>query len=306
MRVDVYLPIANLSVNALLVVLLGGGVGLLSGMFGIGGGFLTTPLLIVYGIPPTVAAASSASQVTGASVSGVSAHLRRGGVDLKMGGVLVAGGIVGAFCGAWLFRLLQASGQIDTVIALVYVVMLAWIGQLMTRESLRTILAARGHVRPRAAKRRHHPMVAALPFRTRFYKSGLYISPLAPLLLGFGVGILTILLGVGGGFILVPAMLYLLGMTTQVVVGTSLFQTLFVTATATMVHATTTKAVAIVLAVLLLVGSVAGAQVGARFASKVKPEYLRLALAVIVLLVAGRIALGLGWRPDEIYSVELS
>uniref|UniRef100_UPI0030DC520A sulfite exporter TauE/SafE family protein n=1 Tax=Pseudomonas proteolytica TaxID=219574 RepID=UPI0030DC520A len=152
----------------------------------------------------------------------------------------------------------------------------------------------------------HHPLVASLPLRTRFYRSGLYISPLAPLLLGFGVGILTILLGVGGGFILVPAMLYLLGMTTQVVVGTSLFQTLFVTAMATMVHATTTKAVDIVLAALLLLGSVAGAQVGARFAAIVKPEYLRLALAVIVLLVAGRIALGLGWRPDELYSVELS
>ncbi|WP_267381816.1 MULTISPECIES: sulfite exporter TauE/SafE family protein [unclassified Sphingomonas] len=300
---DVYLPIANLSVNALLVVLLGGGVGLLSGMFGIGGGFLTTPLLIVYGIPPTVAAASSASQVTGASISGVFAHVRRGGVDMKMGGVLVAGGIVGAFCGAWLFRLLQESGQIDTVIALVYVVMLGWIGQLMTRESLRTILAARGHVRPRAAKRRHHPMVAALPLRTRFYKSGLYISPLAPLLLGFGTGILTILLGVGGGFILVPAMIYLLGMATQVVVGTSLFQTLFVTAFATMMHALTTKAVDIVLAGLLLVGSVVGAQLGARFATKVKPEYLRLVLGLVVLALAVRIVLGLVRTPAELYTV---
>ena len=300
---DVYLPIANLSVNALLVVLLGGGVGLLSGMFGIGGGFLTTPLLIVYGIPPTVAAASSASQVTGASVSGVFAHFRRGGVDVKMGGVLVAGGIVGAFCGAWLFRLLQASGQIDTVIAVVYVVMLGWIGQLMTRESLRAILAARGHVRPRAAKRRHHPIVAALPLRTRFYKSGLYISPLAPLLLGFSTGILTILLGVGGGFILVPAMIYLLGMATQVVVGTSLFQTLFVTAFATMMHALTTKAVDIVLAGLLLVGSVIGAQLGARFATKVKPEYLRLVLGLVVLALAVRIVLGLVRTPAELYTV---
>nr|WP_277924403.1 sulfite exporter TauE/SafE family protein [Sphingomonas sp. CROZ-RG-20F-R02-07] len=292
-----------MSVNALLVVLLGGGVGLLSGMFGIGGGFLTTPLLIVYGIPPTVAAASSASQVTGASISGVFAHVRRGGVDMKMGCVLVAGGIVGAFCGVWLFRLLQESGQIDTVIALVYVVMLGWIGQLMTRESLRTILAARGHVRPRAAKRRHHPMVAALPLRTRFYKSGLYISPLAPLLLGFGTGILTILLGVGGGFILVPAMIYLLGMATQVVVGTSLFQTLFVTAFATMMHALTTKAVDIVLAGLLLVGSVVGAQLGARFATKVKPEYLRLVLGLVVLALAVRIVLGLVRTPAELYTV---
>ena len=301
---DVYLPIANLSVNALVIILLGGGVGLLSGMFGVGGGFLTTPLLIVYGIPPTVAAASSASQVTGASVSGVSAHLRRGGVDVKMGGILVAGGVVGSLVGAQLFRWLQQSGQIDTVIAVMYVAMLGSIGGLMARESLQTIGTVRGRAaRPR--RRRHHPIVAALPFRTRFYASGLYVSPLAPLLLGFGVGILTILLGIGGGFILVPAMIYLLGMATQVVVGTSLFQTLFVSATATLVHATTTKAVDIVLAALLLVGSVTGAQFGARLAQRLRPEYLRLALAVMVLLVAGRIALGLGWRPDEIYSIEL-
>jgi len=304
--VDLYLPIANLSVNAIVIILLGGGVGMLSGMFGIGGGFLTTPLLIVYGIPPTVAAASSASQVTGASISGVFAHVRRGGVDFKMGGVLVAGGVVGSLAGAWIFRLLQASGQIDIVIAIVYVLLLGSIGGLMAYESWSAIAASRSGTPLRPRKRGHHPLVAALPLRTRFYASGLYISPLAPLLLGFFTGILTILLGVGGGFVMVPAMLYLLGMGTSVVVGTSLFQTLFVTAAATMVHATTTKAVDIVLAALLLLGSVIGAQAGARFAGKARPEYLRLALAVIVLLVAVRIALGLGWRPDEIYSVELS
>ncbi|OYY73161.1 sulfite exporter TauE/SafE family protein [Sphingomonas sp. 28-63-12] len=303
---DVYLPIANLSVNAFVIILLGGGVGLLSGMFGVGGGFLTTPLLIVYGISPTVAAASAASQVTGASVSGVFAHFRRNGVDVKMGGVLVSGGILGSFVGAWIFQLLQASGQIDTVIAIIYVLLLGSIGTMMARESLQSIRSIKTGVAMRARKRRHHPLVAALPLRTRFYRSGLYISPLAPLLLGFFVGILTILLGIGGGFILVPAMLYLLGMTTQVVVGTSLFQTLFVTAIATMVHATTTKAVDIVLAALLLLGSVVGAQIGARLATRVKPEYLRLALAVIVLLVAFRVAIGLGFRPDELYSVELS
>lgn len=303
---DVYLPIANLSVNALVIVLLGGGVGLLSGMFGVGGGFLTTPLLIVYGIPPTVAAASAASQVTGASVSGVFAHVRRGGIDVKMGGVLVAGGIVGSFAGAWIFRLLQQLGQIDTAIAIIYVLLLGAIGGLMARESIGTIRVTRGARPPRARKRRHHPLIAALPLRTRFYKSGLYISPLAPLLLGFFTGIMTILLGVGGGFILVPAMLYLLGMATSVVIGTSLFQTLFVTAVATMVHATTTKAVDIVLAALLLVGSVTGAQVGARFATKVRPEYLRFLLAMIVLLVGLRIFLGLVWRPEAIFTVELS
>ncbi len=303
---DVYLPIANLSVNALLIVLLGTGVGLLSGMFGVGGGFLTTPLLIVYGIPPTVAAASSASQVTGASVSGVFAHFRRRGVDVKMGGVLVAGGMCGSVFGAWLFRLLQASGQIDTVIAVIYVLLLGSIGSLMAKEAVRTILDTRTGRPIAPKKRRHHPLVAALPMRMRFYQSRLYISPLAPLMLGFFTGTLTILLGIGGGFILVPAMIYLFGMSTQVVVGTSLFQTLFVTALATMVHATTTKAVDIVLAALLLVGSVVGAQVGARLATKVKPDYLRLALALMVLGVGVRIFLGLVWRPDEIFSVALS
>jgi len=304
--VDLYLPIANLSVNALVIVLLGGGVGLLSGMFGVGGGFLTTPLLIVYGIPPTVAAASSASQVTGASVSGVFAHVRRGGVDFKMGGVLVAGGVLGTFAGAWVFRLLQALGQIDTVIAIVYVVMLGSIGGLMAREALSAIVRTRRGQPPRARKRRHHPLVAALPFRTRFYASGLYISPLAPLLLGFATGVLTMLLGIGGGFILVPAMIYLIGMATGVVVGTSLFQTLFVTAVATMVHATTTHAVDIVLAGLLLVGSVTGAQVGARLANRIRPEYLRLALALMVLAVGVRILLGLVWRPEELFSVAVA
>lgn len=301
---DLYLPIANLSVNAVVIVMLGLGVGLLSGMFGVGGGFLTTPLLIVYGIPPTVAAASSASQVTGASVSGVFAHLRRQGVDLHMGAVLIAGGVLGSGAGALLFRLLQASGQIDTVIAILYVLMLGSIGWLMLSESLGSIRATRAGSAPKAKRRRHHPMVAALPLRWRFYRSGLYISPLAPLLLGFATGILTMLLGVGGGFILIPAMLYLLGMPAQVVVGTSLFQILFVSAAATMVHSVTTKAVDIVLAVLLLLGSVVGAQLGARFAAKAKPEYLRLVLAVMVLLVALRMVLGLAWRPDEIFTVQ--
>jgi hypothetical protein len=303
--VDLYLPIANLSVNALVIVLLGGGVGLLSGMFGVGGGFLTTPLLIVYGIPPTVAAASAASQVTGSSVSGVFSHFRRGGVDVKMGLVLVAGGVVGSLVGAWFFRLLQATGQLDTVIAVIYVLLLVSIGGSMARESVRALLLARRGETPRAAKRRHHPLVANLPWRTRFYASGLYISPLAPLLLGFATGILTVMLGIGGGFILVPAMIYLLGMATSAVVGTSLFQILFVTASATMIHATTTKAVDIVLAGLLLVGSVVGAQVGIKLAGRMKPEWLRLLLAAMVLIVATRILLGLVWRPAEIFSVEL-
>ncbi len=301
---DIYLPIANLSVNALVIIGLGGLVGFLSGMFGVGGGFLTTPLLIFYGIPPTVAAASASTQVTGASVSGMMAHMRRDGVDFRMGGVLVAGGIAGSLFGAWLFQMLTALGQIDTVIALLYVIMLGSIGLLMARESFTAVRAVRSGKPVRIKRRRHHPLVAALPMRWRFYRSGLYISPLAPLLLGALTGIMTMLLGVGGGFILIPAMRYLLGMGTQVVVGTSLFQILFVTMATTMTHSLTTHAVDIVLAVLLLIGSVVGAQFGARFALKLKPEYLRLALSVIVLLVALRMAWGLGVRPDEIYSIQ--
>jgi uncharacterized protein len=302
---DIYLPIANLSVNAFVIVLLGAGVGILSGMFGVGGGFLTTPLLIFYGIPPTVAAASAATQVTGASVSGALAHYKRGGVDLRMGAVLVVGGIVGALAGSVIFRWLQKGGQIDTVIAIIYVILLGTIGTLMAREAWASISATRrGETLP-PAKRRHHPVVASLPLRWRFYASGLYISPLAPLLLGFVTGILTVLLGVGGGFIMVPAMIYLLGMAARVVVGTSLFQILFVTAATTMVHAMTTKAVDIVLAALLLLGSVVGAQVGAGLAQRARPDYLRLLLAIIVLLVALRMIVGLGIRPDEIYSVQL-
>lgn len=303
---DLYLPIANLSVNIFVIIGLGGIVGLLSGMFGVGGGFLTTPLLIFYGIPPTVAAASAATQVTGASVSGVFAYLSRDAVDIRMGMVLVVGGILGTLLGAGIFGLLEQIGQIDVVINILYVLMLGSIGLLMAKESIHALIAERQGARPEVMKRRHHPLVAALPLRWRFYKSGLYISPFAPFLLGVFTGILTMLLGVGGGFIMVPAMLYLLGMSAQVVVGTSLFQILFVTMASTLVHSMTTKAVDIVLAMLLLLGSVVGAQIGARLTRIAKPEYLRVLLAFIVLMVALRMALGLGWRPDEIFSIEIT
>lgn len=300
---DVYLPIANLSVNGLVIVALGALTGVLSGLFGVGGGFLTTPLLIFYGVPPTVAAASASTQVTGASVSGVLAHRRRGGVDYRMGGLTVVGGVFGAMIGALLFRFFQSVGQIDVVISILYVLMLGTIGTLMLREALDTIRQRQGDGTPQARKRRHHPLVAALPFRWRFYRSGLYISPLAPIILGAGVGVLTMLMGVGGGFILVPAMLYILGMSASVVVGTSLFNILFVTMATTMVHALTTKAVDLVLVALLLVGSVTGAQYGTQLAQKAKPEVLRIVLAAIVLLVALRMFLGLFYRPEEIFTV---
>lgn len=300
---DVYLPIANLSVNGLIIIGLGAITGVLSGIFGVGGGFLTTPLMIFYGIPPTVAAASAASQVTGASVSGVFAHSRRGGVDYQIGSVMVAGGILGTGIGAVLFNLLEKLGQIDTVINILYVLLLGSIGSLMAKESIEAIRAERSGVPVAAKKRRHHPMVASLPMRWRFYRSGLYISPLAPLILGMCTGILTMLMGIGGGFILVPAMLYILGMSANVVVGTSLWQILFTTMATTMMHALTTHAIDIVLATMLLLGSVTGAQIGAMFSQKANPVKLRLLLATIVLLVAARMALGLGYRPDEIFTM---
>lgn len=299
---DIYLPVAGLSVNALLIIALGGLVGLLSGMFGVGGGFLTTPLLIFYGIPPTVAVASATTQITGSSVSGVYAHMRRGGVDLKMGGVMIAGGAVGSLVGAGLFRLLQSSGQIDLVIGFLYVILLGGIGGLMLKDAV----IALGWITPEKTSQRprHNRWVAVLPGRWRFYASGLYLSPVAPLALGFLAGMMTVLLGVGGGFILIPAMIYLLGMAARVVVGTSLVMILAVSAVTTMVHAMTTQAVDIVLAALLLAGGVIGAQYGAVLATRLKPDLLRLALAIIILLVALRMLLGLAWRPDEIFSVE--
>jgi uncharacterized protein len=300
---QIYLPIAGQSVNALFIVLLGFGVGLLSGMFGVGGGFLTTPLLIFYGIPPTVAVASATTQITGASVSGAMVHMRRGGVDLKMAAVMIVGGLFGSLVGAALFRMLQSSGQVDVVISLLYVLILGWIGAIMLKESL----AALGLVGAKASADkppRHNRWVASLPLRWRFYSSGLYISPVAPMAIGFVAGVMTVLLGIGGGFILVPAMIYLLGMPARVVIGTSLLMILAVSAATTMVHSLTTRAVDIVLAALLLVGGVIGAQYGALLTTRMKPDYLRLALAAIILLVALRMFLGLFWRPDEIFSIE--
>ncbi|MGN6059297.1 MAG: sulfite exporter TauE/SafE family protein [Sphingomicrobium sp.] len=299
---DIYLPIAGQSVNALLMIGLGFVVGVLSGMFGVGGGFLTTPLLIFYGIPPTVAVASATTQITGASVSGAMVHMRRGGVDMKMAAVMTVGGLFGSVVGAAMFRLLQTSGQIDVVIGLLYVLILFSIGFLMLKDSLVTLgyLNASGSRQPQ----RHNRWVASLPLRWRFYSSGLYISPIAPAALGFGAGVLTVFLGIGGGFILVPAMIYLLGMPARVVIGTSLAMILAVSAGTTLVHSLTTRAVDIVLAALLLVGGVIGAQYGAVLTTRIKPDYLRLALAIIILLVGVRMFLGLFWRPDEIFSIE--
>ena len=299
----IYLPIAGQSVNALFMILLGFGVGVLSGMFGIGGGFLTTPLLIFYGIPPTVAVASATTQITGASVSGAMVHLRRGGIDIKMAIVMTVGGFLGSVVGAAVFRMLQSTGQIDVVISFLYVLILGWIGTIMLKDALFALNIVPANA-TRKALPRHNRWVASLPLRWRFYSSGLYLSPVAPLAIGFAAGVMTVLLGIGGGFIIVPAMIYLLGMPARVVIGTSLAMVLSVSAATTMVHALTTRSVDIVLAGLLLVGGVIGAQYGALLALRTKPDLLRLALAVIILLVGLRMLVGLAWRPDEIFSIE--
>lgn len=301
---DLYLPIAEMSVNAFVIVALGGLVGFLSGMFGVGGGFLTTPLLIFYGIPPAIAVASSASQVTGSSVSGAFSYFRRGAVDLKMGAVLVAGGMMGSVIGSFLFRWLNSLGHVDVMVGIVYVLFLGAVGALMLRESIVELKRNRAGNAPRRKARRHHRLVAALPMRMRFPKSGIYISPLAPFLIGAAVGVLTVIMGVGGGFIMVPAMLYLLGMAAGVVVGTSLFQIVFVAAIATLLHATQSQTVDILLAVLLLMGGVVGAQFGARAAQFLPPERLRLFLSLLVLAVAIRLAIGLTWTPADLFSIQ--
>lgn len=297
---QIYLPIAEVSVNAFLLLGLGGLVGVLSGMFGVGGGFLMTPLLFFIGIPPAVAVATEANQIVASSFSGVLAHLRRKTVDLRMGTVLLIGGLFGAALGVVLFNYLKSMGQVDLLVKLCYVVFLGVVGGMMFFESLRAIRNTR---RGAAPKRKKHGWVHGLPFKMRFRTSGLYISVIPPLLVGVSVGILAAIMGVGGGFIMVPAMIYLLGMPTKVVVGTSLFQIIFVTAFTTMLHATTNFTVDIALAVLLLVGGVIGAQIGTSIGTKMKAEQLRILLAMMVLLVCGKLALDLLLQPSELYSL---
>ncbi|MDE4059929.1 MAG: sulfite exporter TauE/SafE family protein [Pseudophaeobacter sp. bin_em_oilr2.035] len=299
---QIYLPIAEVSVNAFLLLGLGGLVGILSGMFGVGGGFLMTPLLFFIGIPPAVAVATEANQIVASSFSGVLAHFRRRTVDIKMGLVLQAGGLLGAALGVVVFNHLKQMGQVDLLVKLCYVVFLGVVGGLMFIESLSALRKSRKSGGAPAA-RRQRSWVHALPFKTRFRTSGLYISVIPPVLVGVAVGILAAIMGVGGGFIMVPAMIYILGMPTKVVVGTSLFQIILVTAFTTMLHATTNFTVDIVLAVLLLVGGVVGAQIGTRVGTYLKAEQLRILLALMVLLVCGKLGLELLIQPDELFSL---
>ena len=300
---QIYLPIAEISVDPFVIVFLGAAVGFLSGMFGVGGGFLMTPLLIFYGVPPAVAVGTEASQIVASSVSGVLAHLRRKTVDLLMGGFLVAGGGIGAVVGIIIFRYFREMGQIESFISIAYVVFLGSIGILMLMESVRALLRDPG-AKPRRRKHRSAGWMAAMPFAMRFRKSGLYISPIPPMILGFMVGVLAAIMGVGGGFIMVPAMLYILNMPTNVVVGTSLFQIIFVTAIATILHAAANQTVDILLALLLLTGGVIGAQLGARAGRRLKGEQLRALLALIVLAVCARLFFDLALPPSALFIVE--
>ncbi len=300
----IYLPIAEISIHIAVIIGLGGGIGFLSGMFGVGGGFLMTPMLIFLGVPPAVAVSTEANQIVASSVSGVLAHWRRGNVDFKMGAILLSGGLVGSSLGVLLFSILRDIGQIDLVIKLSYVVFLGIIGLLMMMESVRAIMRTR-QPGARRGKLHQHNWMHGLPFKTRFRKSKLYISALMPFGLAAFVGVLSAIMGVGGGFILVPAMIYLLGMPTYVVIGTSLFQIIFVTANITILQSVQTQTVDFVLAGLLLFGAVIGAQLGARFGTMLRGEHLRGLLAFMVLTVSLKLGFDLIVTPDDIFSVEI-
>jgi uncharacterized protein len=300
---QIYLPIAEMSVNVLLLLGMGAGVGFLSGMFGVGGGFLMTPLLIFTGIPPAVAVATEANQIVASSVSGALAHRKRRSLDLKMGGVLLAGGSVGSFVGVAIFSKLKEIGQVDLMISLAYVLFLGVIGALMLIESLRAIRKARSGASTGRRKPGSHMWIHGLPFKMRFRRSKLYISAIPVVLIGFVVGVLAAIMGVGGGFIMVPAMIYLLRMPTNVVVGTSLFQIVFVTGLVTILHSVNTQTVDVLLALILLAGGVAGAQVGAIVGVKLKGEQLRALLSALVLGVCLKMGWDLIIMPSDLYSI---
>ncbi|HPF45307.1 MAG: sulfite exporter TauE/SafE family protein [Alphaproteobacteria bacterium] len=299
---QIYLPIAELSMNIFVLLAMGGGVGFLSGIFGVGGGFLMTPLLIFSGVPPAIAVASQASQITAASVSGAVAHWRRGGVDFKMGLVLIGGGVVGTYFGTMIFTYLREIGQVDLMISLAYVVFLGGIGFLMFIESIRRIIQNLRGITPKV-ERRQRTWIDALPFKMRFRKSKMYISVIMPLAIGGLVGVLSAIMGVGGGFVMIPAMIYLLHMPTNVVIGTSLLQITFVTAATTYLHSINTQTVDVVLAMVLLTAAVIGAQVGVIVGAKLKGEQLRILLASMVLIVCAKMAYDLVVEPKDLFTV---
>lgn len=299
---QVYLPIAEMSVNALLVLGMGGLVGFLSGMFGVGGGFLMTPLLIFIGVPPAVAVGTQANQLVAASVSGVLAHWRRGNVDVKLGVVMLLGGMVGTVVGVWIFSILQRIGQIDIAITLTYVLFLGTIGTMMMVEASRALIRRRAPTAKRG-KLHRHIWLHGLPLKMRFHRSKLYISALLPAAIGAVGGMLVAIMGIGGGFMLVPAMIYLLNMPTGLVAGTSLFQIIFTTAMATLLQAATNQTVDVMLALLLLIGGVVGAQFGTKAGGRLRGEQARLLLASLVVAVALKLAFDLVVEPNDVFTI---
>lgn len=300
---QIYLPIAEISVNLFVIFGMGAAVGFLSGMFGVGGGFLMTPLLIFSGIPPAVAVATEANQIVASSVSGALAQWRRGNVDIRMGSVLLVGGIIGSLIGVQLVKVLRELGQVDLIISLSYVTFLGIIGTLMLIESVNVILKSKSDGATVRRRSGQHNWIHGLPFKMRFNRSKLYISAIPPVAIGVLVGLLAAIMGVGGGFIMVPAMIYLLKVPTNVVVGTSLFQIVFVTSLVTVLHATQNQTVDAVLAFILMAGGVIGAQFGVRAGLKLKGEQLRAILALLVLAVCIRIGFDLVTTPDELFSI---
>ena len=298
----IYLPIAEQPIHALVILGIGWLIGVIMGMVGIGGGFLLTPLMIFFGIPSPVAVASVANQIVAPSVSGVLSHWKSGNVDIKMGIILLLGGVLGSSIGVLIFNVLNNIGQLDLVIKFSYFLFLSAIGTLMFIESLRLIIRVRKGKVTRG-KLHQHNWLHGLPFKTRFRKSKLYISVLLPLLIGVIVGILAALMGIGGGFIIVPAMIYLLGMPTSLVVGTSLFQIIYVSSNTTILQASQNQTVDIVLAFLLLLGSVIGVQFGSRFSNLMKGEHLRFFLSIIILLVGFKLFSDLITIPKDIFSI---
>ena len=303
---SIYLPIAEMNINILLIIFIGMVVGGLSGLFGVGGGFLMTPLLIFLGIPPAVAVGTEAPHVLASSVSGVVAHWRRKNVDFKMGFFLLIGGVVGSTVGVNIFKLLRGFGQIDMVIQMLFLIFLGFIGFSMAFESARTTISKYRTTSSIRTKLHQHSWIHGLPFKLRFHRSKLYISAIPPIIIGFFVGLLSAIMGVGGGFIMIPAMVYILGMSTNVVVGTSLFHIIFVTANSTFFQSYLNQTVDIVLAALMIIGGVIGAQIGASIGTKLKAEYLRGILAIIVLIVCAKIFADLTLTPSNLFSLKLS
>ena len=299
---SIYLPIAEMNVNIFLIVFIGMVVGALSGLFGVGGGFLMTPLLIFLGIPPVVAVGSEAPHVLASSVSGVIAHWRKRNVDFKMGFFLLSGGVIGSTLGVNLFKLLKTYGQIDIVIQFLFIIFLGFIGMSMAFESAKTTIKNYRTTSAIRTKLHQHSWIHGLPFKLRFHRSKLYISAIPPILIGFFVGVLSAMMGVGGGFIMIPAMVYILGMSTNVVVGTSLIQIIFVTANSTFFQSYLNQTVDIVLSALMILGGVIGAQIGVRIGSQLKAEYLRGILAILVLLVCAKILSDLILTPSDLFT----